>query len=95
MNQTALLREAKQQKDALARLSRWMRNAMLLSSCAAVLAWWGLSGAGLRFACGVTGTALAIAGAGCAALIGLGIRNGSRNVSRLLQAAQADCGAGR
>lgn len=90
MNKTALLHEAQQQKDALLQLSRWMRNAMLLSSCMAVLAWWGLMGSGLRFACGVTGIVLAIVGAICAAVIGLGIRNGNRNVSRLLQATQAD-----
>lgn len=59
---------------------------MLVSSCAAVLAWWGLSGAGLRLILGVVGVVLAIVGAGCAALIGLGIRNGRRNVERILQA---------
>lgn len=90
MNKTTLLREAQQQKDALERLSHWMRNAMLLSSCSAVLAWWGLTGFGLRFACGVTGTALAIVGAVCAAIIGLGIRNGRRNVRRILCAAERE-----
>lgn len=89
-NQKALLREAQQQKDALERLARWMRNAMLLSSCAAVLAWWGLTGSGLRLACGVTGVALALTGAICAAVIGLGIRNGRRNVRRILRAAGAE-----
>ncbi|MCF2670227.1 hypothetical protein JQM60_03625 [Butyricicoccus pullicaecorum] len=89
-DQKTLLREARQQKDALVRLSRWMQGAMLLSSCAAVLAWWGLTGAGLRFACGVTGVVLAIASAMCAALIGLGIRNGKRNVNHILRAAEAE-----
>ena len=40
MNKTALLHEAKQQQQALRQLSHWKRIAMLLSSCAAVLAWW-------------------------------------------------------
>ena len=43
-----LLREAEQQQNALKRLARWMRNAMVLSSCAVVLA------------CGVTGIVLAV-----------------------------------
>ena len=52
MNKTALLHEAKQQQQALRQLSLWKRIAMLLSSCAAVLAWWGIAGSGLRFAGG-------------------------------------------
>ena len=69
MNKTALLHEAKQQQQALRQLSLWKRIAMLLSSCAAVLAWWGIAGSGLRFAGGVLfGTAgikvLASKGAG-------------------------------
>ena len=88
LSKKTLLREAEQQKDALGRLSIWLRNAMLLSSCAAVLAWWGLGGAGLRLACGVAGVVLALASETCAALIGLGIRNGRRNVAHILKAVE-------
>ncbi len=84
----ALLLEAQQQKDALKRLFAWLRNAMLLSSCAAVLAWWGLNGTGLRLACGIAGILIAVLSAGCAAIIGLGLRNGRRNVERILAAAE-------
>ena len=53
MNKTALLHEAKQQQQALRQLSLWKRIAMLLSSCAAVLAWWGIAAADVasRAAC--------------------------------------------
>lgn len=88
LSKKTLLREAEQQKDALARLSIWLRNAMLLSSCAAVLAWWGLSGGGLRLACGVAGGVLACISVVCAALLGLGIRNGRRNVAHILKAVE-------
>ena len=54
MNKTALLHEAKQQQQALRQLSLWKRIAMLLSSCAAVLAWWGAGVRGLR-GCNRTG----------------------------------------
>ena len=85
MNKTALLHEAKQQQAALQQLSLWKRIAMLLSSCAAVLAWWGIAGSGLRFVCGVV---IALACAVCAAVIGRGIRNGNRNVANILSAAE-------
>ena len=88
MNKTALLREAQQQQAALRQLSFWKRIAMLLSSCAAALAWWGITGSGLRFAGGVCGIVLALLCAVCAAVIGLGIRNGNRNVANILSAAE-------
>ena len=79
MNKTALLHEAKQQQQALRQL---------ISSCAAVLAWWGIAGSGLRFAGGVCGVVIALACAVCAAVIGRGIRNGNRNVANILSAAE-------
>lgn len=88
LNKKTLLLEAQQQKDALKRLQSWLRNAMLLSSCAAVLAWWGLAGSGLCMACGVAGIVLASVSMICAALIGLGIRNGRRNVAHILKAVE-------
>lgn len=88
LSKKTLLLEARQQKDALKRLQGWLRNAMLLSSCAAVLAWWGLSGGGLRLACGVAGIVLAAVSVACAALIGLGIHNGRRNVDHILKAVE-------
>lgn len=88
LSKKTLLLEAQQQKDALKQLQGWLRNAMLLSSCAAVLAWWGLGGAGLRLACGVAGIVLAAVSVACAALIGLGIHNGRRNVDHILKAVE-------
>lgn len=90
LSKKQLLREAEQQTNALNQLKRWMQYAMLLSSCALVLAWWGLTGAGVRFACGVIGIILVFLGVVCAAIIGLGIRNGRRNVANILHAAKAD-----
>ncbi len=89
LNRKQLLREAEQQKGALVKLKRWMRNAMVCSSCGMALTWWGLTGTGSRFACGIAGIVLTLLGVLCAALIGLGIRNGSRNVENILRAAKA------
>ncbi len=85
-----LLEEARQQKEALAQLGGWQRNAMLASSCGAALAWWGLTGGGVRSVLGAAGVLLTLTGVLCAALIGLGIRNGRRNVERLLKAAESN-----
>ena len=81
-------RAREEQQQALRQLSLWKRIAMLLSSCAAVLAWWGIAGSGLRFAGGVCGVVIALACAVCAAVIGRGIRNGNRNVANILSAAE-------
>lgn len=86
LNKKQLIREAEQQKNALKQLSRWVTYAMLFSSCMMVLTWWGFTGTGIRFILGGVGTFLMIAGIICAAIIGLGIRNGRRNVERILQA---------
>ena len=87
LSKKQLLREAEQQTDALNKLKRWMQLAMLVSSCAMVLTWWGLTGAGPRFVCGIVGVVLVTLGILCAAIIGLGIRNGRRNVEHILRAA--------
>ncbi|RHQ80236.1 hypothetical protein DWX95_11940 [Butyricicoccus sp. AF22-28AC] len=50
--------------------------------------WWGIAGSGLRFAGGVCGVIIALVCAVCAAVIGLGIRNGNRNVANILSAAE-------
>ncbi len=92
MDRNLMLKEAEQQKQALGQLSKWMRNAMLLSSCFFAVAFWGLTGTELRFAFGVIGVLLAIIGAGCAAIIGLGIRNGRRNVEHILAALEHKSG---
>lgn len=87
LNRKQLLHEAVQQNNALNRLKHWMQYAMLFSSCAMVLTWWGLTGTGIRFGCGIAGAVLATLGVLCAAFIGLGIRNGRRNVKSILNAA--------
>lgn len=89
LSRGTLLEEARLQKNALERLGTWQRNAMLASSCGVALAWWGLTGSGMQFLFGIVGTLLTLLGILCAAILGLGIRNGNHNVEKLLQAAEA------
>lgn len=88
LNQNELLTEAQQQQKALRTIGHWMRAAMVVSSCGVVLAWWGLTGAGGRFALGVTGAVLTFLGIVCAVITGLGLHNGRHNVERILKAAE-------
>ena len=88
LNQTQLIKEAAQQQEALQRLRKWLRNVMLVSSCAAVLAWWGLRGEEVRFAFGIGGLVFVGLSVLCAVVLGLGIRNGQRNIEHILQAAE-------
>lgn len=89
LNKKQLIREAEQQKNALRQLTRWIKYAMLFSSCTMVLTWWGLTGEGVRMVFGIAGVILTIVGMVCAAVIGLGVRNGRRNVEHILKAAEA------
>ena len=84
-----LLEEARLQKNALKRLGSWQRNAMLASTCGVALAWWGLGGSGAQFVCGIAGALMTLLGILCAAILGLGIRNGNCNVEKILQAAES------
>lgn len=88
LNAVQLLEEARLQQSALEQLRSWQRNAMLASSCGMVLAWWGLSSSGARLIFGIAGVLFMLLGILCAAVIGLGIRNGRRNVEQLLRAAE-------
>ena len=88
LNCAQMIEEARQQEAALRRLRGWMRNMMVLSSCMALVAGWGLQGAGIRFAGGVIGTLCGVLCIACAAILGYGIRNGRRNVEHILQATE-------
>lgn len=79
------LDEARRQKEALARIGAWRRNLFLCASLFLVLAVYGLRGSGALFALGVCGAALTIASVLSMLVVNLSIRNGRRNVERILE----------
>lgn len=79
-----LSREAKMQSEMLSRLTVWFRIAMAASTVGVVLAYWGLSGHSWRMAAGAAGILITILCAAAAAVINLGIRNGRKNVEKIL-----------
>ncbi|AAK79429.1 hypothetical protein BJV85_002534 [Clostridium acetobutylicum] len=77
--------EAKQQSRLLKNLSKWSRNVMGLSSIGVVIAYYGLSHSGIKFAFGVFGILFTVICASACFLINLAIRNGRRNVNHILE----------
>ncbi len=84
LNREQALDEARKQKAALETIGNWRRILFIVTSMLLVLAVFGLRQSGALFALGV---AAAIAAAiSCAAMfvVNLSIRNGHRNVERIL-----------
>lgn len=79
-----MIYEAEKQSKLLKNLSKWSRNAMGLSSIGIVIAYYGLSNHGIKFAFGVLGVVLTVVCAAACIIINLAIRNGRRNVNSIL-----------
>lgn len=76
--------EAKRQKEALTTIGKWRRILFLVTSVFVVLAAFGLRSCGVTFGLGIA--AAVIAAISCIAMfaVNLSIRNGHRNVERIL-----------
>lgn len=88
LTKAQLLDEAQKQKQALSVMGRWRSWLFVLTTCFAVLAASGLRQSGLWFALGVTCAVLTVLCFLAALIVNLSIRNGRRNVERLLEALQ-------
>ncbi|MBR0283323.1 MAG: hypothetical protein IJQ81_17310 [Oscillibacter sp.] len=82
------LDEAQKQKKALALMGRWRNWLFILTTCLMVVAAFGLRKGGLMFILGVTFAALTILSFILLLLVNLSIRNGRRNVERILDSLQ-------
>ena len=76
--------EARRQKEALTTIGTWRRVLFLVTSVFVVLAAFGIQGSGVIFGLGIA--AAVIAAISCLAMfiVNLSIRNGHRNVERIL-----------
>lgn len=77
--------EAEEQSKLLKNLAKWSRNVMGLSSVGVVIAYYGLSHSGMKFAFGVFGVLFTVICVIACLLINLAIRNGRRNVNHILE----------
>ena len=83
-----LMQEAKQQSQALKTIGRWRTIGFVVAAVGAVLLYNGLTGAGRSIPLIAFGTVIVAAGMAAAILCDMGIRNGRRNVEKILDAAQ-------
>ncbi|MDO5516884.1 MAG: hypothetical protein Q4F66_04970 [Clostridium sp.] len=87
-NKRVLLDEAEKQTKEVENLKKWLRNSIGFSTITMVIAYFGITGFGFRFICGVLGVVLTIFFICSAFIINLGIRNGRRNVEKILGTAE-------
>ena len=83
-----LMQEAKRQSQALKMISRWRTIGFVAAAVGAVLLYNGLTGAGRSIPLIALGTVIVAVGMAAAILCDMGIRNGRRNVEKILDAAQ-------
>ena len=85
-----LMQEAKRQSEALKMIGRWRTIGFVVAAVGAVLLYNGLTGGGRSIPLIVFGTVVVAIGMAAAILCDMGIRNGRRNVEKILDAAQRE-----
>ncbi|WP_242851596.1 hypothetical protein [Clostridium sp. DMHC 10] len=73
-----MIYEAEMQSKLLKKLSKWSINVMGLSSIGVVIAYYGLSHSGIKFAFGIFGILIAVISVIACLIINLAIRNGKK-----------------
>ena len=76
--------EARRQKEALTTIGTWRRVLFLVTSVFVVLGAFGLQGSGVVFAVGIAAIVAAVISGLAMFVVNLSIRNGHRNVERIL-----------
>lgn len=84
-----LSREAALQMKALGQIDRWKNTALALSAIGVAFLYAGFGGQGANLFFGISGILLILAGVGSAAVLNLGLRNGKRNVEKILNRLEA------
>ena len=79
-----MLDEANKQTKALSKLGKWLKNIKMISTIFFIISYWGLTGSDLRFVFGVMGLISTIVCIIFAIVVNLGIKNGKRNVEKIL-----------
>ena len=85
-----LIKEASMQAEALKWIGRWRTAALFVSALGVLFAWYGLSNGVPSMIAGILGILMTVIGFALAVVFNLGIRNGSRNVEKILNTAESD-----
>ncbi|MCI9645237.1 MAG: hypothetical protein HFH40_00215 [Lachnospiraceae bacterium] len=81
-----LSKEAQMQLSALKTINKWKTLALALSAIGVALTYAGMAGTARNLPLGILGIAAILIGAVCAIILNLGLRNGRRNVEKMLDA---------
>lgn len=79
-----LMTEAKMQLKALNKINEWKKLAVIVSAIGVAIAYAGISATPSNLFLGIPGILLTFAGIAAAAVINLGIKNGKRNVEKMI-----------
>ena len=85
-----LIQEAGMQSMALKRIALWRALSVLLSAVGIVVAWFGFHSVPKHTITGILGILLALFCMFASALCHIGIRNGTENVRKILEAAEKE-----
>ncbi len=89
LNKEQALDEARKQKAALETIGGWRRVLFAATATFLVLAIFGLQQSGILFGLGVAAAVLAVLSCVAMFVVNLSIRNGHRNVERILASLQS------
>lgn len=90
MKKEILQRKLKRQTEALKKINRWKMIAMAISTLGVALAYAGFAGLIQTPLLGVLGVAVTVISAAAALIFNLGLKNGRRNVKKMLQILEGD-----
>lgn len=83
-----MMKEAEMQLEALKKINKWKLYAIAFSAIGVALTYAGMAGDSRHLFLGIPGIIFIIAGTAAAFLLNLGLRNGRRNVERILNAVE-------
>lgn len=81
-----LSKEAEMQMEALKKINRWKIGAIGASAIGVGMTYAGFFGAQRNLFLGIPGIAVVLLGISCAVVLNLGLKNGRRNVEKILDA---------
>lgn len=81
-----LAKEAKMQMEALKRINKWKNIALAISTLGVAIIYAGVAGIGDHLFLNFLGAAVLIIGIVAALVLNLGLKNGRRNVEKMLHA---------
>lgn len=81
-----MVKEAEMQLEALKKINKWRLYAIAFSTIGVALTYAGMAGDSRHLCLGILGIILIILGITAAFLLNLGLRNGRRNIEKILSA---------